>query len=113
MFVPWEIMTPETWIITIVVLIIIFLIVREILCWYWKINKIVRILEDISSKLSPSFSYANQEMEEDTLESEAFITPDIASNINSQISGMTMCPHCKKPTLITRDRCEHCGRNIR
>ena len=44
---------------------------------------------------------------------EAIMAPNITSNINSQISGMTICPQCKNPSPITRDRCEHCGRNIR
>ncbi|RJQ29325.1 hypothetical protein C4571_01705 [Candidatus Parcubacteria bacterium] len=29
------------------VAILIFLALREFLCWYWKINKIVGLLEDI------------------------------------------------------------------
>ncbi|MDD3072623.1 MAG: hypothetical protein PHH17_01235 [Candidatus Pacebacteria bacterium] len=28
-------------------LIIIFFVCREILCWYWKINKIINLLEKI------------------------------------------------------------------
>jgi len=32
--------------------IIIFLILRAFWCWYWKINKIVSLLETISGKLT-------------------------------------------------------------
>ena len=31
--------------------ILVFLLIREILCWYTKVNKIVKLLEEISSKL--------------------------------------------------------------
>ncbi len=29
------------------VILVIFLLIREVLCWYWKINKVVSLLEDI------------------------------------------------------------------
>jgi len=31
---------------------LIFLILRELMCWYWKINSIVRLLEDIIKKMN-------------------------------------------------------------
>ena len=31
-------------------LIIIFLLLREFQCWYWKINKIIDLLEDLKEK---------------------------------------------------------------
>lgn len=34
-----------------VILLFVFLLFREILCWYWKINGIVDILNSIDSKL--------------------------------------------------------------
>jgi hypothetical protein len=35
----------------ILIYIIIILAIREIRCWYWKINKIVSLLESIDSKI--------------------------------------------------------------
>jgi hypothetical protein len=35
-----------------VILILLFLILREFFCWYWKINKIVDLLEDIKQNTS-------------------------------------------------------------
>jgi len=34
-----------------VVCFIIFMICREIVCWYWKLNRIVSLLESINKKL--------------------------------------------------------------
>ena len=31
---------------------ILFLILREVMCWYWKINTLIRLLEDIVKKMS-------------------------------------------------------------
>lgn len=39
-------------IVLLAVAVVIFLILREFFCWYWKINEIVRILHRIDSKLS-------------------------------------------------------------
>ncbi len=38
-------------IVAILIVPVIFLICREIVCWYWKINRIVGLLESIESKL--------------------------------------------------------------
>ena len=34
-----------TSLIGLVVVLLIFLICREVICWYWKINKVVELLE--------------------------------------------------------------------
>lgn len=36
----------------IVVCFLIFLALREVMCWYWKINRIMNLLQSIDSKLS-------------------------------------------------------------
>ena len=41
---------PTGLIITVIVLAALFLVLREAMCWYWKINKMVRLLETISGK---------------------------------------------------------------
>ena len=38
--------------IVLLVIVAFFFICREIVCWYWKVNKIVSLLEDISGKLN-------------------------------------------------------------
>ena len=34
-----------------IITILIFLIFRELVCWYWKLNRIVSALEDIRAEL--------------------------------------------------------------
>ena len=31
--------------------VIIFLVFREVVCWYWKINRVVQLLESIEASL--------------------------------------------------------------
>ncbi|MFH1328911.1 MAG: hypothetical protein ABIH76_08770 [Candidatus Bathyarchaeota archaeon] len=38
-------------IIIVIVCLFVFLIARELVCWYWKLNKIVSLLESIDEKL--------------------------------------------------------------
>lgn len=40
------------WIIYLCLVFIVLLVFREILCWYWKINKICCLLENILKKLN-------------------------------------------------------------
>lgn len=39
-------------IIGIIVFIVIFLLLREFWCWYWKVNKIITLLEKIEQNTS-------------------------------------------------------------
>lgn len=34
------------------ILFVIFLVIREIICWYWKINEGIELLRSINDKLS-------------------------------------------------------------
>ncbi len=36
---------------TVIIAIIVFLVLRELVCWYWKINRRVGLLEDIHRSL--------------------------------------------------------------
>lgn len=38
-------------IVAVAILIVIFLVFREIVCWYWKINRVVELLESIDATL--------------------------------------------------------------
>ena|ERR1700674_3876564 len=38
---------PGSWLIGFGILILVFVLIREILCWYWKINEIVDLLKNI------------------------------------------------------------------
>jgi len=104
-----------------VVFLFIFLICREIICWYWKINNIVDLLEridkslkDISTKL-PQQTKAATSVDSTTkgndisgktlpdsspVHSESFNCPKcgLAILIAEQkyaSNGLTQCPHCK------------------
>jgi hypothetical protein len=37
--------------VVIVIAIVVFLIAREIVCWYWKINRAITLLESINEQL--------------------------------------------------------------
>jgi hypothetical protein len=34
-----------------IIAVVIFLVLREIFCWYWKINRMVELLESIDANL--------------------------------------------------------------
>jgi len=44
---------PTTIFFGIAILFLILLILRELCCWYWKINKIVGLLQDIRENTEP------------------------------------------------------------
>jgi hypothetical protein len=40
-----------TFLIVLTAIVVLFLIFRELVCWYWKINKISNLLEEIRDEL--------------------------------------------------------------
>ena len=38
-------------IIALVIVVVIFLVFREVVCWYWKINRMVELLDSIDATL--------------------------------------------------------------
>ncbi len=75
----------------------VFLLLRELMCWYYKINRIVSLLESIDSKLVPSGR---------GLTADGNTVPFVSSDKES-------CPFCKEPSLKANKTCEVCGRQKR
>ena len=71
----------------------IFMLLREVMCWYWKINQVVALLTSIDNKLSNN------------------------SNISSVAVGSgysKKCPKCGKgyTSDFTGEFCEECGTQL-
>lgn len=45
-------MDSATPFVTLLIVILIFLICRELVCWYWKLNEVVSLLRDIKESLN-------------------------------------------------------------
>ena len=43
------------------IFLVVFLIIRELLCWYWKLNHIVGLLEDIKLSLEKKENRLSEE----------------------------------------------------
>ncbi len=42
--------SPLSFLIPLLILVVVFLLCRELVCWYWKINRIVAALEKIADQ---------------------------------------------------------------
>jgi hypothetical protein len=84
-------------IVAITITTVILLILRELVCWYYKINDIVSLLEDIKTSLNSQKQLINN-------------TSPIVSTVNKEeMQGKEICPFCKEPSLKTNKICEICG----
>jgi len=72
--------------IVLLVLLLIFLIARELICWYWKLNKIVSLLESIDGKLNLDDKIEQIQIALDKIEGNS-IGKSSASNINDAAQG--------------------------
>jgi len=55
-------MAPIHFLISILIVIVIFLIFRALVLWYWKIDKIVKLLEMIVHNLEVKLSKSEEEI---------------------------------------------------
>ena len=78
--------------ISIIVVLVIFLIAREIVCWYWKINQAVYSLENIESLLEEITDKLDKITDEPEEGNEA---TDQEEDIIDD--GKTRCPECRTP----------------
>lgn len=76
----------EAMIVSVVIFIIVFLICREFICWYYKINKIVVLMEEQNGLLRKLLIEGNKiqeknivEVLDDNLESDLYTTPEVSS----------------------------------
>jgi hypothetical protein len=76
------------------ILFIIFLTIRELVCWYYKINRIVELLEQIQSALVGLIS----------------AVPQAAGQAIELVQGKEICPFCNEPTMRSNPVCEVCGK---
>jgi hypothetical protein len=58
---------PQTIFLSIAISIGVFLLLREVFCWYFKINKRLSVLEDIRAELFRANGYSNTSRGADSL----------------------------------------------
>ena len=80
------------YIVWVIVSIVVALVIRKIVCWYWKINKIVELLQEISNKLSSSMNNTTQK---------------------ANYTGNNYCAKCNKIiTNSSNGKCPVCGNSL-
>jgi len=85
---------------------IVFLILRELMCWYWKINRVITLLESIDYKLSSSTNASTIRMSQHASGAEL-------SSGSVPKYGEEICPFCKESSLKSNAVCENCGKTKR
>jgi hypothetical protein len=93
-------------VIYIVLAIVIFLIGREIVCWYFKINARLSVLEEIRDLLKVSAlkedNIVPPVLVEKAVQAEPFIKPQEAAL-------PAICPSCRKEITTNTEACNHCN----
>ena len=98
-----------TLLITLVIIAVIFLILREAVCWYWKINQGLTILTEIRDLL------ASQRVGMRSAQEVAFATsPGAAGGATAKAAGAAAteptgtCPNCSMQLPLAALECPKC-----
>ena len=73
---------PFSLIVPLLIILVLFLVIREITTWYWKINKIISLLEEIRDNTRPGAPVMPRNP---TLENGGLI---VASSLRQPVSGL-------------------------
>lgn len=75
-----------------IVLIVIFLVARELTCWYWKTNKILSEIEELKNLVRNKSGDSQH------------------TTYYDKTKDMELCPFCKEKSSTEKNVCEHCGK---
>ncbi len=82
-----------TLLISLVIIIVVFLILREVVCWYWKINETLSVLKEIRDSLKDqsTISTTNQRDKSQVQNQSEIQRPEQTKYIKK------VCPKCNHP----------------
>jgi hypothetical protein len=98
-------------VISAVVSVILFLIFREVVCWYYKINRMVSLMEDVKSSLLSISQSLSRGTSTDAADISGVSAEPGAEERGSGISSA--CPSCGKQVPADSKFCENCGHHLR
>ena len=90
-------------IIGVIVAIVLFLILREVFCWYWKINRVVELLEQQNSLLRSLLGNFNNSSSSGGNSPPAGPPPQI------NYGNTWICNKCNEDNPTTSSICKGCG----
>jgi len=89
-------------IILLVVLFVIFLVIRELMCWYWKINQGIELLTEIRDLLANQSAFRR----EPTIQSSDL--PPLAASVPTSTNSLGTCPNCSAEIPLSSKACPKC-----
>jgi hypothetical protein len=88
----------------VIILIVIFLLCRELMCWYWKQNEQVRLLKDIKVLLEEHAAAAAA--------TGSVSTGRKKSGKQIPPASSQSCKYCGADNLVSNTNCISCGNKI-
>ena len=89
---------PE--IMTLIFIIALFMVCREVVCWYWKQNEQVKLLQGIKDSLDQ----LNQNLSN--------VPAPQSGPAEVKPTGMIKCPGCGNPQMPSHEKCAVCGERL-
>ena len=102
--------------ITLVILVVIFLVLREFFCWYWKINERLALLKDIRDHLATQNASTGRVSAAQVAPSDARDTASLAETSERRdqaaredaVRPKGQCPSCDAVIPLDVQKCPKC-----
>ena len=102
--------------VVLIVLAVIFLVLRELVCWYWKINEHIALLTEIRDLLSAKgISNASQTATSlsstgaTNISAPGLTTPTSSTEPQNPYTGpLGICPNCDSQIALDSSECPRC-----
>ena len=102
--------------ITLVILVVIFLVLREFFCWYWKINERLALLKDIRDHLATQNASTGRVSAAQVAPSDARDTASLAETSERRdqaahedaVRPKGQCPSCEAVIPLDVQECPKC-----
>lgn len=101
---------------SIIIVVGIFILVREFICWYFKLNKIAFLLEQINNKLSKTLKQEKSGIENYNNKSDDIESEDIEAYgielIEDNEDPLSFCYHCGASLEKDVKQCPECKKTL-
>src|SRR5262245_11810591 len=107
--------------VALLIILVVFLLGREVVCWYWKVNERIALMRETNTLLASIETQLKQtgraapaaHVSAAASPSAPAPAPRTGASMAPTVSTSLTCPGCKSPVKLMDKFCENCGQSLK